>query len=215
VIHLVGSGPGDPGLFTVRGVEHMEGADAVVYDRLAPEALLRHARPERGADLRRQEARRADDGAGGDQRAPGQLGREGKTVVRLKGGDPLRLRARRGGGPGLIEAGLRSTSSPASRAASRPRLRRHPVTHRGLSTSVAFVTGHEDPRKRGTDVDWAGSPTGRRRWSCTWAWEDCVRSPPPSSPAAGAPRPRRLRPVGHPPRPENGRGHLWGISPTG
>ena len=45
MIHLVGSGPGDPGLFTVRGVEHREGADAVVYDRLAPEALLRHARP--------------------------------------------------------------------------------------------------------------------------------------------------------------------------
>ena len=106
MIHLVGSGPGDPGLFTVRGVECMEGADAVVYDRLAPEALLRHARPDAeliyvgkkpGESTMAQEEINA---------LLVRLGREGKTVVRLKGGDPYVFG--RGGEEALalIEAGI-------------------------------------------------------------------------------------------------------------
>ena len=157
MIHLVGSGPGDPGLFTVRGVECMEGADAVVYDRLAPEALLRHAKPDAeliyvgkkpGEPTMAQEEINA---------LLVRLGGEGKTVVRLKGGDPYVFG--RGGEEALalIEAGLPFDVVPGvTSGIAAPAYAGIPVTHRGLSTSVAFVTGHEDPTKEGQDVDWSG-----------------------------------------------------------
>jgi uroporphyrinogen III methyltransferase / synthase len=161
MIHLVGSGPGDPGLFTVRGVEQMEGADAVVYDRLAPEALLRHARPDAeliyvgkkpGEPTMAQEEINA---------LLVKLGREGKTVVRLKGGDPYVFG--RGGEEALalIEAGIEFEVVPGvTSGIAAPAYAGIPVTHRGLSTSVAFVTGHEDPTKEGQDVDWNGLANG-------------------------------------------------------
>jgi uroporphyrinogen III methyltransferase/synthase len=155
VIYLVGSGPGDPGLFTLKGVRCIEEADAVVYDRLAPEALLGYARPE---------AERIYVG-----KKPGnptmsqeeindllvQLGRAGKTVVRLKGGDPYIFG--RGGEEALalIEAGLPFEVVPGvTSGVAAPAYAGIPVTHRQVSTSVAFVTGHEDPTKGRTDVDW-------------------------------------------------------------
>src|SRR5215210_978711 len=152
MIHLVGSGPGDPGLFTVRGVEHMNEADAVVYDRLAPEALLRHARPDAelvyvgkkpGEPTMTQEEINA---------LLVRLGREGKTVVRHKGGDPYVFG--RGGEEALalIEAGLPFDVVPGvTSGIAAPAYAGIPVTHRGHSTSVAFVTGHEDPTKGRTD----------------------------------------------------------------
>ena len=105
-IYLVGSGPGDPGLFTVKGVERLKEADAVVYDRLAPERLLEHARPEAelvyvgkkpGEPSMEQEEINA---------LLAELGRAGKTVVRLKGGDPYVFG--RGGEEALalMEAGI-------------------------------------------------------------------------------------------------------------
>ena len=89
MIYLVGSGPGDPGLFTLKGLRCLQEADAVVYDRLAPESLLRHARPDA-------ELHYVGKGPGDDQAMKQEeinallvdLGRAGKTVVRLKGGDP-------------------------------------------------------------------------------------------------------------------------------
>src|ERR671911_1445536 len=156
MIYLVGSGPGDPGLFTVKGVRCMEGADAVVYDRLAPEALLGYARPE---------AERIYVG-----KKPGnptmsqeeindllvELGRAGKTAVRLKGGDPYIFG--RGGEEALalIEAGLPFEVVPGvTSGIAAPAYAGIPVTHRGVSTSVAFITGHEDPTKGRSDVDWS------------------------------------------------------------
>ena len=155
MIYLVGSGPGDPGLFTVKGVRFMEEADAVVYDRLAPEALLAYAKPE---------AERIYVG-----KKPGdptmsqddinallvELGRSGKTVVRLKGGDPYVFG--RGGEEALalIEAGLPFEVVPGvTSGVAAPAYAGIPVTHRNVSTSVAFVTGHEDPTKGRSDVDW-------------------------------------------------------------
>jgi uroporphyrinogen III methyltransferase/synthase len=161
VIYLVGSGPGDPGLFTLKGTRCMQEADAVVYDRLAPEALLGYARPE---------AERIYVG-----KKPGnptmsqeeindllvELGRAGKTVVRLKGGDPYIFG--RGGEEALalIEARLPFEVVPGvTSGVAAPAYAGIPVTHRQVSTSVAFVTGHEDPTKGRTDVDWTKLANG-------------------------------------------------------
>ncbi|MGH3148649.1 MAG: uroporphyrinogen-III C-methyltransferase, partial [Rubrobacter sp.] len=106
MIYLVGSGPGDTGLFTVKGVRCLEEADAVVYDRLAPEALLKHARP----DAERIYVGKRPGNPTMNQEDINallvELGRAGKTVVRLKGGDPYIFG--RGGEEALvlIEAGL-------------------------------------------------------------------------------------------------------------
>ncbi|MBA2343665.1 MAG: uroporphyrinogen-III C-methyltransferase [Rubrobacter sp.] len=155
MIYLVGSGPGDPGLFTVKGVRCMEQADAVVYDRLAPEALLRCAKPD---------AERIYVGKKpGEPTMPQEeinallveLGRAGKTVVRLKGGDPHVFG--RGGEEALalLEAGLPFEVVPGvTSGIAAPAYAGIPVTHRGVSTSVAFVTGHEDPSKGHQDVNW-------------------------------------------------------------
>ena len=155
MIYLVGSGPGDPGLFTLKGVECLRKADVVVYDRLAPETLLGYARPE---------AERIYVG-----KKPGnpslsqeeinallvELGRAGKTVVRLKGGDPYVFG--RGGEEALelAEAGLPFEVVPGiTSGIAAPAYAGIPVTQRGVSTSVAFITGHEDPTKGQHDVDW-------------------------------------------------------------
>ena len=155
MIYLVGSGPGDPGLFTLKGMRCMEEADAVVYDRLAPEALLKYARP--GA-----EKFYVGKKPGNPTMSQGEindllveLGRDGKTVVRLKGGDPYIFA--RGGEEALalMEAGLPFEVVPGvTSGVAAPAYAGIPVTHRHVSTSVAFVTGHEDPAKGSTDVDW-------------------------------------------------------------
>ncbi len=156
MIYLVGSGPGDPGLFTVKGVRCLEKADVVVYDRLAPESLLQHAKPE---------AERIYVGKKpGNPSMPQEeinallveLGRAGKTVVRLKGGDPYIFG--RGGEEALdlLEAGVPFEVVPGiTSGVAAPAYAGIPVTHRGVSTSVAFITGHEDPTKGRQDVDWS------------------------------------------------------------
>jgi uroporphyrinogen III methyltransferase / synthase len=154
-VYLVGAGPGDPGLLTVRGAELLAHADVVVYDRLAPRALLDLARP--SAQLL----------AAG--KAPGQVemtqdeinaalvehGAAGRTVVRLKGGDPFVFG--RGGeeAEALRAAGIPFEVVPGiTSAIAAPAYAGIPVTHRGRSTHVTVVTGHEDPGKGHADVDW-------------------------------------------------------------
>ena len=155
-VHLVGAGPGDPGLMTVRGLEVLRRADVVIYDRLSQESLL---------DLAPEDAERIDVG-----KAPGQVrldqedinallverGRKGETVVRLKGGDPFVFA--RGGeeAAALAAAGVPFEVVPGiSSAIAVPAYAGIPVTLRHSSTSVTIVTGHEDPSvgEEGT-VDW-------------------------------------------------------------
>ena len=155
MIYLVGSGPGDPGLFAVKGVECMREADTVVYDRLAPEALLSHARPE--AELVYVGKKPGEPTMPQEEinTLLVELGRAGKTVVRLKGGDPYVFG--RGGEEALelVKAGLPFEVVPGvTSGIAAPAYAGIPVTHRGVSTSVAFVTGHEDPAKDEPDVDW-------------------------------------------------------------
>ena len=156
MIYLVGSGPGDPGLFTVKGVRCMQEADAIVYDRLAPRALLGYAKP----DAEKIYVGKKPGNPTMSQEEINNLlvekGRAGtNVVVRLKGGDPYvfgrggeeALALKRAGLPFEVVPGV--TSGIAA-----PAYAGIPVTHRKVATSVAFVTGHEDPTKGSQDVDW-------------------------------------------------------------
>jgi uroporphyrinogen III methyltransferase / synthase len=155
VIYLVGSGPGDPGLFTLKGLRCLEEAEAIVYDRLAPERLLRHARPD--AELIYVGKKPGEPSIPQEEinALLVELGRAGKTVVRLKGGDPYVFG--RGGEEALalIEAGIPFEVVPGvTSGIAAPAYAGIPVTHRGVSASVAFITGHEDPTKDHPDLDW-------------------------------------------------------------
>jgi uroporphyrinogen III methyltransferase/synthase len=155
VIYLVGSGPGDPGLFTLKGLRCIEGADAVVYDRLAPESLLEHAKPAAERIYVGKKPGNPSMPQGEISALLVELGRAGKTVVRLKGGDPYVFG--RGGEEALalVEAGIPFEVVPGvTSGIAAPAYAGIPVTHRGVSASVAFVTGHEDPAKDHSDVDW-------------------------------------------------------------
>ena len=156
MIYLVGSGPGDPGLFTLKGVRCLREADAVVYDRLAPESLLAYARPEAEKVYVGKKPGKPTMAQEDINNLLVELGRAGKTVVRLKGGDPYIFG--RGGEEALelVEAGVPFEVVPGiSSGYAVPAYAGIPVTHRNLSTSVAFVTGHEDPTKGRQDVDWS------------------------------------------------------------
>ena len=155
MIYLVGSGPGDPGLFTLEGLQCIREADAIVYDRLAPESLLAHAKP--GAELIYVGKKPGEPSMPQEEinSLLVELGRAGKTVMRLKGGDPYVFG--RGGEEALalVGAGIPFEVVPGvTSGIAAPAYAGIPVTHRGISASVAFVTGHEDPTKDHSDVDW-------------------------------------------------------------
>jgi uroporphyrinogen III methyltransferase/synthase len=154
-VHLVGAGPGDPGLVTRRALELVQTADAIVYDRLIPPGLLAEARPD--ADLRY--AGKEPGKPSMEQEAINallvELAREGKTVVRLKGGDPFVFG--RGGeeAQALVAAGVPFEVVPAVTAGiAASAYAGIPVTHRDEASAVAFVTGHEDPLKPESALDW-------------------------------------------------------------
>lgn len=155
IVYLVGAGPGDPGLLTVRARELLERCDAVVYDALANPALLALAS---GAELH-------EVGKRGGQRDSARqddintllvrLGGEGKRVVRLKGGDPFVFGRGSEEAQALAAAGIPFEVVPGVTAGiAAPAYAGIPVTHRAVATSVTFVTGHEDPTKEQTMVDW-------------------------------------------------------------
>ena len=156
IVYLVGAGPGDPGLITLRGAEALQGADAVLYDELADEALLAFAPPE---------AERVNVGKRGhDAPTRGQddvnallvkLALEGKTVVRLKGGDPFVFG--RGGeeASACVAAGVPFEVVPGvSAALAVPSHAGIPVTDRRHSASFAVVTGHKDPTRVSAETRW-------------------------------------------------------------
>jgi uroporphyrinogen III methyltransferase / synthase len=155
VVHLVGAGPGDPGLMTRRALELIAAADVILYDRLIPPGALDGARPE--AELRY---------VGKEPGAPAmeqqelnallvEHGRAGRRVVRLKGGDPFVFG--RGGeeAEALAGAGVDFEVVPGVTAGvAAPAYAGIPVTHRDAASAVAFVTGHEDPDKERSALDW-------------------------------------------------------------
>lgn len=156
ICYLVGAGPGDPGLMTLRGKECIEAADAVVYDYLANPEFLRWAKP--GAE-KIYVGKKARDHAlpqEGINELLVRLSREGKSVARLKGGDPLVFG--RGGEEAqeLAAAGVPFEIVPGiSSAIAGPAYAGIPVTHRDCNAQLTIFTGHEDPTKERPSVDYA------------------------------------------------------------
>jgi uroporphyrinogen III methyltransferase/synthase len=155
VVYLVGAGPGDPGLMTARSLELIASAEAIFYDRLIPPGALDGASD--GAEL--VYVGKAPGKPSVPQEEIGErliaAAREGKSVVRLKGGDPFVFG--RGGeeGEALREAGIEFEVVPGITAGvAATAYAGVPVTHRDDASAVAFITGHEDPEKEESALDW-------------------------------------------------------------
>lgn len=152
-VYLVGAGPGDPGLLTVKGKQVIERADVVVYDRLSASAIVDMA----PAKAERVNVGKAPGGATTQEEINELLvdrGKQGLTVVRLKGGDPFVFG--RGGEEcaALAAAGVAFEVVPGVTSASAaPAYAGVPLTHRGMSSSVTIVTGHDDTASPG-ETDW-------------------------------------------------------------
>jgi uroporphyrinogen III methyltransferase / synthase len=156
IVYLVGAGPGDAGLLTVRGAELLGRAGVVVYDALVNKELLRLAPPE--AELIYAGKRSSDHAV--PQEQLNQLlvdkARAGLCVVRLKGGDPY-VFGRGGEEAGqLAAAGIPFEVVPGvTSIIAGPNYAGIPLTHRDYASSFTVVTGHEGPDKEGPEVDWA------------------------------------------------------------
>jgi uroporphyrinogen III methyltransferase/synthase len=154
-VYLVGAGPGDPGLLTLRAAELVARADVLVYDALVNPAIL-HAR--------RADAEMVYVGKRGGDHSRTQdeinallveLGTGQRSIVRLKGGDPFvfgrggeeALALRDAGVPFEVVPGVTAGVAAAAYAGI-------PVTQRGMTSSLTLLTGHEDPKKADTDLDW-------------------------------------------------------------
>ena len=155
IVYLVGAGPGDPGLMSARALELIAEADAILYDRLIPSGALDGARGD--ADLRYVGKRPGDPAMSQDDinSLLAELAGAGQRVVRLKGGDPFVFG--RGGEEAEVLAarGLPFEVVPGVTAGiAAPAYAGIPVTHRDAASAVAFVTGHEDPDKHESALDW-------------------------------------------------------------
>jgi uroporphyrinogen III methyltransferase / synthase len=160
-VYLVGSGPGDPGLLTLKAKECIEKADVVVYDYLANRVFLEYAR--KGAEL-------IYVGKEGGRHTMSQdninslivsKAHQGLNVVRLKGGDPFIFG--RGGEEALelVKAGISFEVVPGvTSAIAVPAYAGIPLTHRDFTATVAFITGHEDPAKETSGIAWDKLATG-------------------------------------------------------
>jgi uroporphyrinogen III methyltransferase/synthase len=154
-VYLVGAGPGDPGLLTARALELIATADVIVYDRLIPPGALEHARGDAQLVYVGKEG-------GGESVSQAEIegllvehGTAGRTVVRLKGGDPFVFG--RGGEEAEVLAARRipfAIVPGVTAGVAAPAYAGIPVTHREQASAVAFLTGHEDPCKDGSALDW-------------------------------------------------------------
>ncbi|MEN4007435.1 MAG: uroporphyrinogen-III C-methyltransferase [Methanobacteriaceae archaeon] len=154
VVYLVGAGPGDPELITLKAVKALKEADVVLYDKLANEEILNHAEGARLIYVGKQ--------AGYHSKTQDEINKilvkeakENDVVVRLKGGDPFVFG--RGGEEvlALAEEGINFKLIPGvTSAIGVPTTIGLPVTHRGVATSFTIVTGHEDPTKDSKQVKW-------------------------------------------------------------
>ncbi len=160
-VYLVGAGPGDPGLLTLKARDLLAAADCVIYDYLINPEILRHAPAtaeliyvgKRGTEISwtQDEINRLLIAKAGEHRA----------IVRLKGGDPFIFGRGSEEAEALVDAGIEWEVVPGvSAGASVAAYAGIPITHRGLSSSVAFVTGHEDPTKPQPAIRWEHLATG-------------------------------------------------------
>ncbi len=161
-VYLVGAGPGDPGLITVRGKSLLERAEVAVYDYLASKKLLKHlpASAEKIYVGKKGGVKHIHSQDEINQMLVDHA-RAGKMVVRLKGGDPFIFgrggeeveRLHQAGVSFEIVPGVTSATAAATYAGI-------PITHRDYTATVAFITGHEDPTKETSNIDWSKLATG-------------------------------------------------------
>lgn len=154
-VYLIGAGPGDPGLFTLRGRDCLAAADVVIYDALANDALLGHARKDAELIYVGKVAGNHALPQDGINQLLVDKAREGKVVARLKGGDPYIFG--RGGeeAEALLEAGIPFEEVPGiSSTIAAPAYAGIPLTHRNFASSVTIITGHENPDKPGSVHNW-------------------------------------------------------------
>ena len=160
-VYLIGAGPGDPGLLTLRARDVLAGAEVVVYDYLANEAFLEHCRPD--AELVYVGKKGGDHTLSQDRinsllvdRAAGN-----KIVARLKGGDPYVFGRGAEEAQELLQAGVEFEVVPGvTSAVAAPAYAGIPLTHRKYASSVSFITGHEDPDKPESAHNWESLATG-------------------------------------------------------
>ena len=154
-VYLVGAGPGDPGLITVKGLECIKKSDCIVYDRLASPRLLVHAKPEAELVYVGKSPERHTLNQEEINRVLIEKALQGKIVTRLKGGDPFVFG--RGGeeAEALIEYGIGFEVVPGiTSAIAVPAYAGIPVTHRDFASSFAVMTGNEDPTKEDSRFAW-------------------------------------------------------------
>ena len=154
-VYLVGAGPGDPGLITVKGKACIEAADVVIYDYLAAPALLNYAR--KNAEIIYVGKKGGDHTLSQDgiNALIAKKAKAGNTVCRLKGGDPFIFG--RGGEEAevLVASGIPFEVVPGvTSAVAAAAYAGIPLTHRKLTATLAFITGHEDPHKEESSIDW-------------------------------------------------------------
>lgn len=161
MVYLVGAGPGDYRLISVKACDCLKKADTVVYDRLADDRILGYARPEAEYIYVGKAASQHTMQQGDINQLLVDKAKEGKLVVRLKGGDPFVFG--RGGEEALL---LKENNLPfeivpgITSAISVPAYAGIPVTHRAVATSFAVITGHEDPTKGESNMRWDKLSTG-------------------------------------------------------
>jgi uroporphyrinogen III methyltransferase / synthase len=155
IVHLVGAGPGDPGLLTARALELIATADTILYDRLIPVTALEGARTDAALIYVGKEGRGPQMPQEQIDRLLVEHGSAGRRVVRLKGGDPFVFG--RGGEEALVlrEAGIPFEIVPGvTSGVAAPAYAGIPVTHRERASAVALITGHENPDKPESAIDW-------------------------------------------------------------
>ena len=160
-VYLVGAGPGDPELITLKGLECIKNADVIIYDYLASPSLLKHAREH--AEIIYVGKKGGDHTLSQDRinALIAEKAQKGFTVTRLKGGDPFIFG--RGGEEAevLIDARIPFEIIPGvTSAIAAPAYAGIPLTHRKFTSTIAFVTGHEDPSKAESNIDWAALAKG-------------------------------------------------------
>ncbi|MGA9284587.1 MAG: uroporphyrinogen-III C-methyltransferase [Solirubrobacteraceae bacterium] len=162
-VYLVGAGPGDPGLLTARALELIATADTILYDRLIPSQALAGAHSDAELLFVGKNPHRPGGESVPQEQTEALMierARAGREVVRLKGGDPFVFG--RGGEEALAlrEAGIDFQVVPGvTSGVAAAAYAGIPVTHRGISTGVALVTGHEDPAKPEQELDWRALAT--------------------------------------------------------
>lgn len=155
IVYLIGAGPGDYKLLTIKGRECIEKASVIIYDYLADEKILRWARPDAEIIYAGKQANKHTLSQDEINALLVEKGLQGHVVARLKGGDPLVFG--RGGEEALAlrKAGIAYELVPGvTSGIAAPCYAGIPVTHRGVATSFAIVTGHEDPTKPESGMNW-------------------------------------------------------------